>query len=256
MTMQITSFFVEKGGAAKTATSCQFAHWLAAKPTHNRVLFVDLDSQEGRASRLMQWLSTNLSVYDVFKGLLTTAKGRPGITMLDGSRALQTLEKEASEHNAFVGNLKRFLLSVSEEFDYCVIDCPPGADIRVKAALICSDFVVCPVKLAQEHVLGIGPVLAMIEKIREAMNPNLVFLGLLITQFEAKAIQKQWFTTLASRYAKFLIGTKIPNRAAIQEAQQMGKPVSELNKSAAKETAKELAQVFEVLVARMEGHNG
>lgn len=254
MTMQTCVFFVEKGGAAKTATSCQYAHYLAAQG--KRVMFIDLDSQEGRASVLLKKLGTGVTSYQVFKGAVTTIEPRDGITLIEGERALQTLEKQVQEHNQFIGNLRTFLTGCADKFDYCIVDCPPGADIRVKAALICGNFVVSPVKLAQEHVLGVGPVLGLIELVKQKMNKNLVFLGLLITQFEAKPLQKHWFTVLATKYAKLLIGTKIPNRSSIQEAQQMGVSVASMNKTAAKEAAKELAQVFDVLTEKMESHNG
>jgi chromosome partitioning protein len=254
--MKTIVFYTEKGGAAKTASSCQFAHALAKKELS--VMFIDLDSQEGRASTLMKQLKSGVSAYKVLKGEVSDVDPVEGggITMIEGERALRTLEAEAPNHNAFVANFRKFINNCENKFDYCIIDCPPSADVRVKAALISADFVVSPVKLAQEHVLGIGPVLGLIELIRQKMNPKLVFLGLLVTQFEAKNIQKQWFQVLAGRYAKLLIGTKIPNRAHIQEAQQLGIWVGDIPKSAAKETSRELTQVFDVLIEKMENHNG
>lgn len=254
--MKTLVFYTEKGGAAKTASSCQFAHYLAKQG--KLVMFVDLDSQEGRASALMKQLKTGVSAFKVLKGEIADVEPVEGvgITMIEGERALRTLESEAQSHNTFVANFRKFITATESKFDYCIIDCPPSADVRVKAALISADFVVSPVKLAQEHVMGIGPVLGLIELIRQKMNTKLIFLGLLVTQFEAKNIQKEWFKVLAGKYAKMLIGTRIPNRAHIQEAQQLGIGVADIPKSAAKDTARELAQVFDVLIEKMEGQNG
>lgn len=254
--MKTCVFFTEKGGAAKTATSCQYAHHLAKEG--KKVIYMDFDSQEGRGSALLKKQITPVaSSYKIMTGeVITIEPAKEGITLVEGERALQTLEKQADKHNSFIGNLKTFLAGCSAKFDYCIIDCPPGADIRVKAALICGNYVVSPLKLAQEHVMGVGPVLGMIELIKQKMNPDLVFLGLLITQFEAKALQKHWLQVLAKNYSKALIGTKIGNRSAIQEAQQLGVAVSAIKKTAAKEAAAECAQVFTVLTEKMEAVNG
>ena len=141
----------------------------------------------------------------------------------------------------------------SAAFDFAIIDTAPTLGLRMSAALIVADFVLCPIELESYSIQGITNMLQTVFGIRERYNPGLTFLGMLPNRFNAHSnSQKANLDQLIKSYAHLMIAARIGNRSSIPEALGAGVPVWELPKTAAREAAREMKQVFALVESKME----
>lgn len=258
--MKILTVANQKGGVGKSAVLSQFAFYLAQK-RDLRVLFIDLDQQCNstkvvRDSKLAAIAAVTASQV-VIEGQTALASGDAKFVLVQGDKQLIKLEKAADKHNAFAGNLKKFLESVKDNFDVCLIDTNPNPDVRMMIALVLSDYVLSPIQLNQEALDGIGALYNDIKKIKSSLNPKLDFIGILPNLVENTPFQKANLKQLIEGFSQLLIAMEggafafIPTRTAVAEAQAATAPIWTLGKSSAREAWKIIEPVFNVVAKRM-----
>lgn len=189
--MRVLSVINLKGGVAKTISSINIAHILAA--IHGKkVLLVDNDKQ-GNASKIM-----NRHNYER-KGMAEIMTGR----RVDTARIIQKTDYEnldiiTANMNLLKANLevlldqqrpqqtriKRALEQVAGQYDYCVIDNAPDLNISTINALAASDDVIIPVTIDDFALDGLEELTEQIENTREDLNPALCLRGCFITQYD------------------------------------------------------------------------
>jgi chromosome partitioning protein len=242
----------QKGGVGKSAIATLLVHYLAQDG--KRTLAIDLDHQ-GNLTRPLS-LSGRATVACITSdALLATATASvpgAGLVLVSSDRALLALERQPTLHTPFARNLRAFLKRVDAEFDVCVIDTNPNPDIRVIASLASADFVLSPIQLTQEAMVGVSGLLnhdrVGVRKIKTLLNPKLELVGLLPSMVESVPFQRANFVQVAERYASLLIplggnATRfalIPRRSSIAEAQATGDVLWEMKKTAAIDTWKEI----------------
>lgn len=238
----------QKGGVGKSTLAALLAWWLQDKQ-HARVAAFDLDNQQN--------LSRTLKAYD--SGMRTVSFFKPepieifasekAITLFSADASLADLERSKPE---ILRTFRRHLSSLHDKFDYCVIDTPPTIGLRMSAALIAGDYVLCPIELEEYSIEGLTAMLKAIFGIRQKYNPQLKFLGVLANRFNPHSVrQKEALQQLVTQYSEFMIPTKISTRSAIPEALAAGIPVWQLAKSSARDASAEVLQAFELLRKRM-----
>lgn len=220
---------------------------------------VDFDHQANTSKSLKASGLVNIS--DVSSSqILTESDGaieQNDFVLVAADNQLSLLEKQPDKHNIFANNLKKFLSRLEEQFDFCIIDTNPNPDIRMIAALVTANFVLSPIQLKQEAVDGIAALYADIVKIRNSLNPNLEFIGVLPNMVEATPYQKENLAQLISTYFNMLIKTEangfayLPNRTALAEAQAGGLPLWELKKTSARDAWKDIKPHFVEIAHRL-----
>lgn len=189
--MKILSIINLKGGVAKTTSSVNMAHILAAVHGY-RVLLVDNDKQ-GNVSKIL-----NRHGYD-----------KPGVAQvmtdrkIEPSEVIQNTEIEnldiiTANMNLLTANIevmldqsrpqqirfKKFLEKISNQYDYCIIDNAPDINISTINALVASDDVMVPITIDDFAIDGLEELKEQIDNTREDLNPDLVFRGCFITQYD------------------------------------------------------------------------
>lgn len=189
--MKILSIINLKGGVAKTTSSVNMAHILAAVHGY-RVLLVDNDKQ-GNASKIL-----NRHGYD-----------KPGVAQvmtdrkIEPSEVIQNTEIEnldiiTANMNLLTSNIevmldqsrpqqirfKKFFEKISNQYDYCIIDNAPDINISTINALVASDDVMVPITIDDFAIDGLEELKEQIDNTREDLNPDLVFRGCFITQYD------------------------------------------------------------------------
>lgn len=91
---------------------------------------------------------------------------------MPGTPELDLLDMEQARRNEFAGNFKAFIARVGEQFDVCVIDTAPTLDIRMKAAVISTDYLIAPIQLAQEAIDGLRSLLHTVSAAKDSLNPG------------------------------------------------------------------------------------
>lgn len=189
--MKTLSIINLKGGVAKTTSSVNMAHILAAVHGY-RVLLVDNDKQ-GNASKIL-----NRHGYD-----------KPGVAQvmtdrkIEPSEVIQNTEIEnldiiTANMNLLTANIevmldqsrpqqirfKKFFERISDQYDYCIIDNAPDINISTINALVASDDVMVPITIDDFAIDGLEELKEQIDNTREDLNPDLVFRGCFITQYD------------------------------------------------------------------------
>jgi chromosome partitioning protein len=250
----------QKGGVGKSTIACQFAYFLAKEG--KRVIIIDTDHQANSTNAITASGKATLSsntVDKLFTNKIDSIEDSEFL-LLPSSPLLRGLEKIPDKHNLFATNFRDFLNFASSKFDYCIVDTNPSPDIRVTSALISADFVIAPVQLNQEAVDGIGALIRDVKAIKMHLNPGLDLIGILPNQVERTPFQKGNFGIIVKNYASLLIlltdnetrFALIPHRSALAEAQAAGKPLWEMNKTAARDAWKEILPAFIEIKNRME----
>lgn len=237
-----------KGGVGKTAIAIHLAQYLEEQG--KRVLVIDLDGGQGNTSSTLKAFDCGVQASQLFDEVVPEIIQEQGITLIAGDKKIQDLEQASKQQ--VLPALRKALPIIGKEFDYCVIDTPPGGGLRVSAALLAAQFVLSPIELDNYSIDGITGVLQTIFGIKKQFNPDLAFLGMLPNRFNAHSIaQKAALEELLTKYAQFMVPAKIGNRSSIPEALRAGLPVWRLKKSSAKDAGLEMLEAFRIVSERI-----
>jgi len=222
----------QKGGCGKTTTAVNLAAALAEKG--NRTLIVDLDPQ-GHTTLGFGYDPDALekSVYDVLinqqvpisKVIISTK-----IDLLDLAPSNVLLSGAELELAAVPGKelvLAEQLRMINNEYDICVIDCPPSIGMLTLNALIASTDVIVPVQVHYYAMEGLKQLFKTANIIRENFYPNNVrILGLLLTFVENTTIfSRQIQQQMREFFGSLVFDTVIHKTVRLAEAPSAGEPI-------------------------------
>ena len=173
-----------KGGVAKTTTCVNLAADLA-RDHGKRVLVVDADSQ-ANATTFLGGDKTRPGMEALLQGApivpLQLTNAGDGIRLISASDSLMGLDlTKAGEGKlklSCLRDLRQYLETMHEPFDYCLVDCPPAFNAASSAALIAADSVLIPIKIDAFALEGMANLMQQIANMRR-INPKLQVLGLL-----------------------------------------------------------------------------
>ena len=216
----------QKGGVAKTTTVLSLAAAWAA--SGQRVLAIDLDPQTSlTAATLGEGLATGRdggsTVFDALcrSEALESALRRAseGFSVAVGSYNLVGAEQLLRETSESEQRLRSVLRPLLPEFDYVLIDCPPGLGILLLAALTAADYVLIPVAPRYFDMRGLAFLLDTIERVRQTFNPTLEILGILPTVVRRRSRHKrEVLRILDERFGELVLDPPIPETVRFWEA--------------------------------------
>jgi chromosome partitioning protein len=222
----------QKGGVGKTTTAINLAAYLA-KDGHS-VLLADLDPQGNSTSGLgldKQQLGSTL--YDVLFSRAaadqTIQKISPKLFILPSNANLAGAEVEMVNLPGRELLLRGFLGGLS--YDYILIDCPPSLGLLTINALAAANSVLIPVQAEYYALEGLSQLLNVIQQVRQALNPGLDILGVLITLYDSRnSLSAQVKKELENYFAAKLFTTVVPRNVRLAEAPSFGKTIAEHDK--------------------------
>ena len=235
--MKTLAIINEKGGVGKSFIATQFALFCRFK-LGNRVLVVDLDQQRNTSDIL---INSGLCVpTDTTAGLIMKngglVKAEEPFMVIPGDDNLLELES-MRDAAGITQNLYSALDAVSDNFDLCIIDCSPSADVRQLIALSLSTHYLIPFQVKSESISGVEKTLARAKVIQENVNNSLEFLGLLMSMVKMQGIQKKNFEWVIEQTQNLLLKKYEPktgkfegvcciyDRSEYTAAQQFCRPV-------------------------------
>jgi chromosome partitioning protein len=182
----------QKGGVGKTTTSINLAAALAQKGM--RTLLMDLDPQGNATLSYVAPEEVDRSLYEV---LTDPAVGMPDVILASkfdnlwlAPARISLAKVEAMLIGQFDAHfrLKDKLERVRGDFDHIVIDCPPTLGLLTVNALIASTHLLVPIQASYFALEGTDDLLETYEKIKTRPNPDLEFLGVVITIYDKRTI--------------------------------------------------------------------
>ena len=257
----IISVINNNGGVGKTTTTCNLADSLG-KQGH-KILVVDADPQSNTTTILLPPATQiRKSLYDVLENetppdftvgciYATTCKNVLVIPNIGETASLEpSLIAEAPLSFLRLRNTLR--KSVSQDFDYIIIDCPPNMGTFVLCTLYASDFAIVPILATSSFsVEGLIKAVKLIKEIREKVNPELRFLRLLINSVDKRTSISKSITEQISRVFENdqIFKTQIPVNTAFEKAEASRSTVFQYDGTstgarAYRELAKELSSII------------
>jgi len=168
--MDIVAVLNMKGGVGKTTTAANLSHALARMG--RRVLAVDLDAQ----ANLTSWLGAEEAPRAVLAHALKDAKvvhlaigpsRAAGVDLLYGSSATSVTEQELVGDKNPSTVLRRALRPLVE-YDYIVLDCPPGLGLITINAIAAAHEIMVPIETQTMALSGVGLLMQNIEDLLNA----------------------------------------------------------------------------------------
>ncbi len=163
--MKVISFSIFKGGTGKTTSTVSTAAALVSKG--KKVLLIDLDQQASSTRYLDLDPEQNPSLYEVFLGAKTAQsairKTKFGIDVLPSHVLLAAIEEALEPGDEL--KLAAIINPLKQQYDFILIDTPPGKAMLAFNGLAAADLIVIPASAERMAVDGVADLITHVQKI-------------------------------------------------------------------------------------------
>ena len=235
--MEATIFTIanQKGGVGKTTTAINTSYALAARGV--RTILIDLDPQANATSGLGLEKIEGSSLYGPLCG---EGEARDKITPVGTSNCLYmipsevdmaAIEIELVQRDNYLVQLRECLEPVRNcgDYDAIIIDCPPALGMLSMNSLAAADYLLIALQSEYMAMEGLGQILNVLEKLREAgVNEGLELGGILMTMFDQRTnLAHQVVGEVRNHFEELVFRTMIPRSIRISEAPSFGQSIFE-----------------------------
>ena len=225
---KIIAVFNQKGGVGKTTSCVNLAAALHQRGC--RVLLCDFDPQANATSGMgVDKNTASPNIYDV---LIRQADPKKAVVhgsygdVLPSNKILAGagVEMIGLERREFL--LKSALNTLSADYDYIFIDCPPSLELLTLNALCAADTLLVPVQCEYYALEGLSDLLSTVRLVKRSLNPALDLEGVLLTMYDGRTnLSIQVAEEVKRHFPGKVYATVIPRNVRLSEAPSHGKPV-------------------------------
>ena len=231
----------QKGGVGKTTTTVNLGVGLAKHG--KRVLLIDADPQGSLTISLGERNPDQLSetLSDVMERIINDKSLPENFGLMRSAEGIDLMPANIELSGTEVGLfnvmsreyvLKSYIDSVSKNYDYILIDCPPSLGLLTLNALTSADFLIIPVQAQFLAMRGMAKITNVVGIVKERLNPNLNIGGIVITQFDKrKTLNKSVAELISESFCDKVFKTVIRDNVSLAEAPIKGMNIFEYNKN-------------------------
>ncbi len=239
---KIISVVNQKGGVGKTTTTVNLGTALAS--IEKEILLIDLDPQGNLSTGLgINESQRNASIYDLIVGdgntkdvILSTKI--PNLSIITSNINLSGIEFELADDKDKTDKLAKSLISLSKNYDFVIIDCPPSLGILTVNSLVASDSILVPLQCEFYALEGLAQLLRTIEKIKSNLNRNLFLEGIILTMYDPRNRLCDDVVADAKKHlGEKVFETVVPRNIRLSEAPSHGLPAILYDQKCAGSTA-------------------
>ena len=251
----IVAVVSKKGGVGKTTTTVCLAAALAARG--HRVLLADLDSQASASisfgvgrSALAPSLADVL-LWDAPVREAVRPTGVANLDLLTASADLASADIELGSYRQRERRLARALAPIAPDYDFVLLDCPPGLSLLPLNALAAADVYLTPVAPHFLAVHALASLLAAAERTRAHYNRDLALAGILLTMVDYRSREtRKNVAEIRAEYGPDVFGVEVRVNVRLAEAPAAAQTIFEYAPAATGAAAYRL--VAEELELRLE----
>lgn len=232
---EILAVVNQKGGVGKTTTSLNLGSFLAH--SEHSTLIVDLDPQANATAGVGVKVDEQTpTLYEVLSGSIDVrhaiqpTKVRnlnivPSTPDLAGG-AIELMDQPYREYR-----LRRSLKSVSSDFEFILIDCPPSLGLLTVNGLAAANRLIIPVQCEFYALEGLTQLLQTVELVRKHLNPHLQVLGAVLTMYDRRtALNRKIVREVRKTFPGHVFESIIPRNTELAEAPSAGMTILEYDK--------------------------
>ncbi len=177
----------QKGGVAKSTTALCLADALIH--CNRKVLFIDLDAQCNSTSVYRAQIDDQYTAADLLKRKCSAKEAIQTTEMGDiiaGDPILSGIAPELDREINRYGLLKEALEEIEDDYDYIVMDTPPGEGLYMLNAFFAANGTIIPLTGEKFAVDGLAKIMNTISSVRKNGHPELEIYGVLMSKFDQR----------------------------------------------------------------------
>lgn len=237
MAARVIAIGNQKGGVGKTTTALSLG--AALSRLSRRVLIMDLDPH-ANASIHMAFFPEDLqhTAYDLFNAenadkelwnKILIREHISGVDFVPGNIRLSELEVDTKDRPRKGMILKDALMTVLDEYDFILLDCPPHVGVLLVNALVACDVLIIPVQTDFLALHGVRLIFDTIKMINRVM-PEPVKFKALATMYDRRAgACRRVLNMLRRKFKGKIFSTIINMDTKFREASARGKVIFDVD---------------------------
>ena len=229
--MKIVSFLLFKGGTGKTTSAVTAAAALAKKGKH--VLLVDLDQQASTTRYLGLDPEKSPSLFDVFMDtkpaqMVVRQTRFDNIAILPSHLLLAAIEEAMEPGDE--KKVQEFLNPLKPEYDFILIDNPPGKAMLAFNGLVAADLIILPASADRMAVDGVADLINHLQRVMwTKFDLSHQELRILFTMYRATTVHSPAIYENAKKiWRDNVLTMKIPHSTAFARAYDQKTPLTYL----------------------------
>jgi chromosome partitioning protein len=233
--MRTIAIVNQKGGVGKTTVSINLASALAEQD--QKTLLVDMDPQSHCAVGLaVPEEQIEQSIYDV---LISFTRDEPmrlaealweineKLELAPASIDLSAFEQQMAGVPEREDCLKKVLETVKDQYDFCIVDCPPSVGLLTFNALRSATDVIVPVETGYFSLHGLSKQLETLAVLCQRCNQN-VNVKVLASMYDIRTkMAREILSELRTHFGDKMFKMVVNFNTKLKEAASFGQPIGE-----------------------------